>query len=853
MAEAVFDDGQVGSVGSLMGAALETCGHYLQSQVLDVFETNLAMYLGMLLFLIAGVAAIFIIAIGGQYKFSFYFLIGPALFYQATLVRVPSIGASWSFGYNDRPYSEVHNAVNSVASETSVTPAPGEDEAKSVIKEMRVSWFFALWSDFTSNIIQTFINLLRIPELRAEITFKDKVERYVQFYFLRVSDPEIMRFITLMYKGRCSNYFRTMQSFWSIGTNSVQKKTQLKPKLEQYAKKVAFGKGDEELLFKTFDDMGFSELLCRDFEKNPSKSPFESCPVDEKPVLKDKGFTCRDVWALTISALKIHGQELIETLVTENLPKEYDSSGKLIPEEKRSMKALVKLLQKFKQTNYGTEESGVTPNSITDDEAAIYMLNELSARLMVNALKSLDPDIAQEGVGLNSLPQIMSHRVVDSNVASSLRLINDGRVQWWDKGYIYSIALALPYVQGILLYWLAASYPFFALALVVPGRYTGFTLWMGFWFWAKSWDFGFAVVMLIDEFLYVLFPHGPPIEDSNLVLEEDGSNLENFVLGDILNVDPMHSISLYYQLLGACMVSIPIITGILIKRGGGEILSAVNNAIDSFGGTTEQSMSAFYGSIRSQDFRGEAQRHQAQAAMDAGIRSIASNPAVRENLAQANMFYAKANSIVKDWENASSSDKKTLKNSMIQNLREEGLSGVANALSMGGIDEFKDIASSVLRAKGDQHKNIAFAHINRDMQYARWHEAGKASNRNMASNAVMLRYYSHDFTPPPPIEADLRLSQARVTCDIASVADRYIVPWMAHPKEMLEVIKNRFSEGAETTVNQLTGKVEGTEGRRRHNISASHILPRERPKLGGSGRDSSSISNIRTNDPSKDF
>ena len=95
---AIEADKTMGSVGSLVGAAMETAGHYLQSQMLDLFNDGFGATYGALFYVIAAVVALFTVGIGGNYKFGLWFFIGPGLFFWSIGHRVPSAGANWKFG-----------------------------------------------------------------------------------------------------------------------------------------------------------------------------------------------------------------------------------------------------------------------------------------------------------------------------------------------------------------------------------------------------------------------------------------------------------------------------------------------------------------------------------------------------------------------------------------------------------------------------------------------------------------------------------------------------------------------------------------------------------------------------------
>lgn len=71
-------------------------------------------------------------------------------------------------------------------------------------------------------------------------------------------------------------------------------------------------------------------------------------------------------------------------------------------------------------------------------------------------------------------------------------------------GELYTWALMMPYIQGVLLYLLTIAYPFCAVAMVVPGWHQTLLTWASFFAWVKLWDAGFAIVMTIERSLWAM-------------------------------------------------------------------------------------------------------------------------------------------------------------------------------------------------------------------------------------------------------------------------------------------------------------------------------------------------------------
>ena len=115
--------------------------------------------------------------------------------------------------------------------------------------------------------------------------------------------------------------------------------------------------------------------------------------------------------------------------------------------------------------------------------------------------------------------------------------------------------------------------------LLIPGKHAGFLLWFVLWIWAKSWDIGFAVVMLLDEMLFALMNvrhvDGTEQGPAGLQLDPDLA----LAMRSLEEVDPTFSLTTYYNIIGIALNSIPIISAYLILgslRGGAGLISAGN-------------------------------------------------------------------------------------------------------------------------------------------------------------------------------------------------------------------------------------------------------------------------------------
>ncbi|MCB0358065.1 MAG: hypothetical protein KDD44_00460, partial [Bdellovibrionales bacterium] len=158
----------------------------------------------------------------------------------------------------------------------------------------------------------------------------------------------------------------------------------------------------------------------------------------------------------------------------------------------------------------------------------------------------------------------------DLSFAERTRL---GPREYEARTQLMTTASSLPYYQGLALYFLSVCYPFFALLLLVPGYHSAFLMWFLLWFWAKSWDIGFSVVMLLDDVLFSMFvarnfdfPAATSV--TNRVLDENALQKDlSLAITALREGDPTFQLGTYYGLLGIAIQSIPIISSYLILGG----------------------------------------------------------------------------------------------------------------------------------------------------------------------------------------------------------------------------------------------------------------------------------------------
>lgn len=140
----------------------------------------------------------------------------------------------------------------------------------------------------------------------------------------------------------------------------------------------------------------------------------------------------------------------------------------------------------------GTPSAGQT---LTEEEYS-YFLNDL---ILVHLYRN---------------EMAMAPQAVDARFASSTKAENFAKAYARTTGNrakyaeVYTWALMIPHVQGILLFLLAAGYPVACLLVVIPGMHKSILTWAKFWLWVKMWDVGFAIVMVLERSVWAMLGNG---------------------------------------------------------------------------------------------------------------------------------------------------------------------------------------------------------------------------------------------------------------------------------------------------------------------------------------------------------
>lgn len=642
---------------TIITAAMETAGATIQSDMLDFLATSSGQTLAGLFYLMSIVSALIIFASGGNYRWGRYLLIGPTLFFFLTTIRTDSDGTEWSFGDAEYSQEAVVKALRGVDS-----PASGG--------ATRVSLFYHFWNLFLSEINSELIKLLNLTESDSQFNFVKKVEKIAAANnFSFITDPQLKGLIQLTLSSKCKRYFHNLRI--------VNDPHSLEP-VKQDAQEIVNVLKDQVIMITQDNDLsGVSNSSLHQWMKDKN--------------LLGEAYTCQSLWEKLLPIVKTDVEDAIPKITFSYISPEEDPS--------KSRKTFEDAWGYYTELYSGrrTEESG------NDTAKALAAIDWVIARSLYHEIWKNNPHAMRQVEGVEShyfqlgkntyLPGQSAS--FNEDVAGSIKQFNITD-KYAERGEFVTAALSLPYFQGLGLLILSASFPFFAILVVMPGRAVGFFTWMGLWAWLKLWDLGFAVVMLIDNMLYAMFPKGPNISDKEL-------QNAGIAWSKMLEVDPNYSQALYYNILSTCLFAVPLATAVFVKGGGNELVNLINQGWSAHSMRIAGAAASYSRSFQAQGYMKNFQKQ------------------IFRDLVSADKQFKERNM--------------GKINRITQISRDLEAANINKATTFNVADAQNELNSLVIGLETERRRVLQEAAYKADMTYGQY-----AANR-----AVAARYYSHDL------------------------------------------------------------------------------------------------------------
>ena len=519
------------AVGTPVAAAFETVGYVSQTKMLQNMEEGLKK-LGALIYVCCILAALVTVGMAGRYEMALWLLIGPPMFF--FLIRPGSTpgGSEWEFG-KEKDNLKVRDRMLTAASID-----PGEGNA--------ASWFFHNFNLITSDIAQQLIKLFTSGTSQRDDHFfmvRQNITR--DLFASELEESELISF-AVSTRALCIEPLHAAQLLArGLREPSFKNSSEYERHEKEYCKKFT----DEKDQYKNVPDGSAREYVAAILKLDKKNSE----------VLASR--TCKQLWTYLVQGVEKRAKEIVGRTITMRMPP--DASDEV---QKKILHDVVKKLTSSNWNKEGADGDSPpcpanTGSQLAGDAGDKEKLQRIFSAWMIRKIFSDDfrgPVLASmRGDTKTGNDQPIYGDFKTGNAA--MEQVRRATIQQKASALpyeIYFIAQSLPYVQGIGLYALAVMYPFFALLVIFPGMAGSFFMWCALWVWLKSWDVGWALVMIADGMLWDLMPHNTFFRYTGGPGDMDPPN----ILEAAFTGDYAYNLMTYYTMLGLMIGAVPIIS-----------------------------------------------------------------------------------------------------------------------------------------------------------------------------------------------------------------------------------------------------------------------------------------------------
>lgn len=550
-----------GSVGTLVAAALETAGYQAQAMVLADLGEMLTS-LGALFFIGAAVSAMITIGLMGNYRAGAWFFIGPGLFYFVIGTTVTASGSDWQFGAFQGDDERVQEVLD-----TSPTARP-------------VSWIFNAYNRLISGLYQDLIGVVTNNNVRAQIMFMTRQRIMDRMFSAQLTNGGLLSLIHSGLQGQCERQLNAARMV-AYGNRDLQYKgTPAYKDAAAYLATIAASPNSDYKVKLTEGTPAYNYVtdLIKAIQQHSANGEYNlDCGktelndfVNESPrQFLQEPLTCEQIWCF---------------------------SGLGIAKEANALKADTedRFLTQFGdvETEYPDIYAEIwhdiavklSPPSIDGSyHPDVSLVPVIIGGILLRKTLTTDPrsrmfsDINDHS-GVYTRPYKFNLQLTEPQLQDVLEKMNNHQQAVSLQYETYTFAMALPYIQGIILYALSVAFPFFAILVIIPGKANALFTWMAIWAWAKSWDVGYAFVMVVDEILWNLMPHTSvfdPLKDAN--------HGPVTIFESAFHTDPAYSLSNYYNMLSVMLVAVPLVSAQLVLGAKKAIAGTFINGLKTMG------------------------------------------------------------------------------------------------------------------------------------------------------------------------------------------------------------------------------------------------------------------------------
>ncbi len=598
----------VASSGTLIASALETVGYYYQSYILDAIigadapsgiqlDTPIST-IAAFVYIIAAAGALGSFVLTQHHKFALWFFLGPTAFYFVLAYRVESDGANWSFG--DESRDEI--LKEGVVRNTLGVYGSGE------IPKPRVSWFFDGFNVMISDASKNLVNLIKSGRLQTDLRFITRQQLYGAMSSSVINDETFSELLHVAMLGDCQQVYHAAANIndrtLSIRDQEIARRRITEPlqiKLTTSAKQyVANLKVDYPDLWNlmavpqilsepspaapqvqiAIDDLlERMEAQRREHQDDPERSQKVAQAMKD---LQDVTFDCGQIWNFVYVGLHRHALQIVNGMVDKT--------------EKMGINSKILLSDWREAAGYRGNQALREDQAETEATQKMMIYRALAKQLfhneaVIGSAGTMMAKFARRGEEYRSL------NVKGENELTAVERLKNENIQWQERSRLVYTAASIPYYQGILLYILGLSYPFFCFLLLIPNRHSSFIMFFGLWFWVKTWDVGYAVVMLLDEIFFTIFTGGIAATYQEKGTSPAFSEEIHVAIAAMRAADPTFNLSTYYNVIAVAINAIPLVTSYLtigtLKGGAGLVSEGIKNYGEAFARATWKTSSQY--------------------------------------------------------------------------------------------------------------------------------------------------------------------------------------------------------------------------------------------------------------------
>lgn len=634
-----------GSAFTPIAAAFSTLGYYAQAGWLEQIVSHGLGSWAMLAYTLAGVGFLISISIGLPPRMYLWFAIGPALFYWLVENRTGLTGVEWRVGNEARDQTEVWKLtevglrnesfviLNSIdiSSEKAPSGSMGTCGEGACVSDF-FAWFDILISDTVRQLIN-FLGVSRVvfPTSGAETNIITGIDEHSQKwdltsqkrweFFASVTGAQIRNndlrqsFATFM-ASECGDAF--LQSINTRQLTAAANKNSEGAGVPGILKRAdgsevtamsTIGSSSDYLLWYYLGRAGRIPLpssidrLGKDDPGNPIGKESGISELIKTAKIGRSSISCPAYLTILMRGLRWESIQIAYQVIN------------MTPKGVEPTDFVAHMLLGWSLKDSASGEQ------INAEQALEFIQNLVFAYLFRNEMK-LAPNRPSEApitAGEKSIQNVKDFQVVNGQKSKF--------------GELYTWATMIPYFQGKLLYFLAIAYPFACMLIVVPGMHRVLFQWMQFWIWAKLWDVGFAVVMILERSVWSMTVNATLGSSTNWHILQMGAGIpvtvepwppdpatlaptvtvdtastEMFkLMADLIDrlliVSPQLQLDLsnsyYIYIMSALYFSVPAITGQLVlgaKSGAaGMISSAIGQIASPAGSAAGQAAAADLG------------------------------------------------------------------------------------------------------------------------------------------------------------------------------------------------------------------------------------------------------------------